>query len=94
VHRLEWKKQARQDLISIIEYIAEDSPDNADKLADEIEDKAKGLLLQPEIYRAGRMRGTREMVARPHYIGICRVKKDLVEILRVKHTAQQWPGSR
>jgi plasmid stabilization system protein ParE len=41
VHRLEWKKLARLDLIKIVEHIAEDNPDAADKLADEIESKAQ-----------------------------------------------------
>ena len=94
LHRLEWKKQARHDLIKIVEYIAEDNPDAADKLADDIEGKAQGLRERPELYRAGRKRGTREMVVHPNYIVIYRVRKESVEILRVKHTAQQWPRTK
>lgn len=91
MHRLEWKKRARLDLIKIVEHIAEDNPDAADKLADDIESKAQGLRERPELYRPGRKRGTREMVTHRHYIVIYRVKKETVEILRVKHAAQQWP---
>ena len=91
MHRLEWKKQARLDLIKIVEHIAEGNPDAADKLADDIESKAEGLREHPELYRAGRKRGTREMVVHPHYIVIYRVRTEAVEVLRVKHTAQRWP---
>ena len=87
------KKQARLDLIKIVEHIAEDNPDAADKLADDIESKAQGLREHPELYRVGRKRGTRELVAHQHYIVIYRVLAAKVEILRVKHTAQQWPPS-
>ncbi len=91
MHRLEWKKQAHADLIKIVVHIAEDGPAAADQLADLILGKAEQLRERPELYRAGRTRGTREMVVHPHYILIYRVRKETVEILRVKHTAQRWP---
>ena len=89
--RLEWKKQARNDLIKIVEHIAEDNPDAAEQLADEIEAKTARLREHPELYRSGRKRGTREMVVRPNYLVIYRVQTEVVEILRVKHAAQQRP---
>ena len=91
MHRLEWKPHARGDLLHIAEHIAQDSPDSADKLVDNIEAKAERLREHPELYRVGRKRGTRELVAHPNYIVIYRLKAKVVEILRVKHTAQQWP---
>ncbi|MFC5474154.1 type II toxin-antitoxin system RelE/ParE family toxin [Paraherbaspirillum soli] len=93
MHRLEWKKQARKDLLKIIEHIAQDSPDSADKLADDIEAKTQQLREHPKLYRVGRKRGTRELVAHQHYIVIYRVLAAKIEVLRVKHTAQQWPIS-
>ena len=94
MHRLEWKKQARKDLLSIVEYIAEDSPDSADKLADDIQTKAEFLHGNPTLYRIGRKPGTRELVAHPNYILIYRISGDVVEILRVKHAAQKWPPGK
>jgi toxin ParE1/3/4 len=91
VHRIEWKKQAYNDLLAIAEYIAQDSPDSADKLVDDIEAKVERLREHPTLYRAGRKRGTRELVAHENYLVIYRVKEETVEILRVKHAAQQWP---
>jgi len=91
VHRLVWKKQARVDLLKIVQHIAQDNPDAAEKLADEIEAKADKLREYPKLFRVGRKRGTRELVAHPHYLVIYRIQGETIEILRVKHTAQQWP---
>lgn len=92
MRRLEWKKKANNDVVKIVTHIAEDSEAAADRLADLILEKAEQLRERPELYRPGRVRGTREMVVHPHYIVIYRVRKETVEILRVKHSAQRWPA--
>lgn len=76
-----------------MDHIAEDNPQAALDLDELFEQKADRLIEQPELYRPGRMRGTREMVVHPNYLVIYRVlkDKDVVEVLRVKHAAQQWP---
>lgn len=74
-----------------MDHIAQDNPQAALDLDELFEEKADRLIEQPELYRAGRKRGTREMVVHPNYIVIYRIKDDAVEILRVKHTAQKWP---
>lgn len=74
-----------------MDYIAQDAPLAALEFDELIELKAEQLVERPQLHRAGRKRGTREMVVHPHYIVIYRVSKDLVEILRVKHSARQWP---
>ena len=89
MHSLVWKKQARNDLLKIVEYIAEDNPDAAEKLADDIEAKAEKLRKHPNLFRVGRMHGTRELVAHENYLVVYRVQGKTVEILRVKHVAQQ-----
>ncbi len=91
MHDLEWKKQARADLLAIVAHIAQDNPDAAEKLADEIEAKAEKLRTHPNLFRVGRKRGTRELVAHENYLVIYQVKGDTVTVLRVKHVAQQWP---
>lgn len=91
MHSLVWKKQARADLLNIVEHIAQDNPDAAEKLAEAIEAKAEKLKSHPALFRVGRKRGTRELVAHENYLVIYRVQGDEVEILRVKHVAQQWP---
>lgn len=88
---LDWKATAIADLLAIIDYIADDNPDAAQSLKDEIEDKAARLPAHPQMYRAGRVDDTREMVVRPNYIVVYAETPDLVTILRVLHAAQQWP---
>ncbi|NHZ42810.1 type II toxin-antitoxin system RelE/ParE family toxin [Massilia aquatica] len=91
MYRLEWKKQAKNDLLEIVEYIAENNEHAAEQFVKLIESKAEKLLGRPQLYRTGRQRGTREMVVHPHYLVVYRIRKEMVEILRVKHTAQRWP---
>lgn len=94
MHAIHWKKQAINDLIKISQQIAKDSPANAEKMIDLIEGKVTPLATHPEIGRNGRKRGTRELVAHESYVVIYRMLAAKVEILRVKHTAQQWPPTK
>lgn len=88
---LEWKATATADLLAIIDYISDDNPDAAQALKDEIEAKTSRLPDNPQLYRVGRVDGTREMVVRPNYIVIYAEDAIAVTILRVLHAAQQWP---
>lgn len=74
-----------------MDHIAQDNPLAALELDELFEQKADQLVEHPDLYRAGRKRGTREMVVHPNYLVIYRVQGDIVEILRVKHAAQKWP---
>lgn len=91
MHVIYWKKQAINDLIKIGQHVAKDSPANAEKMIDLIEGKVTPLTAHPHIGRTGRKRGTHELVAHESYVVIYRVLTKKIEILRVKHTAQQWP---
>ena len=88
---LEWREAARADLLAIVDYISDDNPDAAQRLKDEVEDKASKLPDRPKLYRPGRIAGTREMVVRPNYIVVYAENDRAVVILRVLHAAQQWP---
>lgn len=88
---LEWKATAIADLLAIIDYISDGNPDAAQALKDEIEDKASRLPDHPQMYRVGRIDGTREMVVRPNYIVVYAENAAAITILRVLHAAQQWP---
>lgn len=88
---LEWKAAAIADLLAIIDYISDDNPDAAQALKDEIEAKTSRLPEHPQMYREGRVDGTREMVVRPNYIVVYSESPVAVTILRVLHAAQQWP---
>ena len=43
--------------------------------------------------KPGRVQGTRELVAHRSYILIYAVKADQVQVLRLLHTARQWPSA-
>lgn len=89
---LEWRPQARADLLEIVAYIAEDNPDAAQELTDEIEAKAEKLPDHPKLYKPStRVKGMRELVARSNYIVLYRETPQLVEIVNVLHARRQWP---
>lgn len=90
---LEWLEPARADLLSIIEYIADDNPDAAQRVKDDIEYKVTRLQDFPRMGRPGRVEGTRELVIWINHVVVYDENAISVRILRVLHTAQQWPPS-
>jgi toxin ParE1/3/4 len=86
--RVRWLRIALANLDAEAEYIAEDNPAAVQKIF-----RAVDLLKkEPAMGRAGRVAGTRELVvAETPYIIPYRVRGDAVEILRVFHTAREWP---
>jgi len=91
VRVLDWRETARADLLAIVDYISADNPDAAQRLLDEIVERAGVLPEYPKLYRAGRVAGTREMVVRSNYVVIYVEDDEAVTILRVLHVSQQWP---
>ena len=91
MNRLAWRPMALVDRDGIMVYVAQDNPTAAIDLDLELEARAENARLRPKLYKAGRVRGTREIVVRPNYVMVYRVIGDVVEILRVLHAAQQWP---
>lgn len=96
-YRIVWRPVAEADLDNIVDYIAEDSPIRAGQFGQELRDKIKLLAQYPELGRAGRPglpAFLRELVVHRNYIIFYRVRDEssTIEILRVKHTAQQMPG--
>jgi addiction module RelE/StbE family toxin len=91
MHVVRWKRPAAKDLGRIGKHIAADSTVNANKLLRRIQAKAEQLAVYPEMGRPGQVPGTRELVVHRNYFIVYRTTDSAVEILRVKHTAQQWP---
>jgi addiction module RelE/StbE family toxin len=91
--KLTWSPLAIADREDIFFYIAADNPAAAVALDQRIQEKAALLIDYPRAGRVGRVEGTRELVAHRHYILIYDVQddRDRVRILRVLHTARQWP---
>jgi len=96
LYRIEWRPMAREDLRAIVRYIGKDSPTRAKSFGQKLRDKTKSLAQHPELGRKGRPglpEWLRELVVYPNYIAFYRVLAEArtVEILRVKHAAQQTP---
>ena len=92
--KVRWRPAAEVDRDRIIDYIAQDDPLAAIDLGDAIDRRVAELPKQPRLYRVGRVKGTREMVVHPNYIVVYRIVRSEIEILRVLHSARQWPPGR
>jgi toxin ParE1/3/4 len=92
--KLLWHPLALDDRRQIIDFIAQDSPLAAADLDDLFEEKTAALPQHPRLYKAGRVKGTREMVMHPNYVAVYKEERAAVTILRILHTARQWPWQR
>ena len=90
--QLHWSPAAAEDLFRIIEYIRQENPAAAQRIAKTIYDSAGSLKSFPSKGRTGRVEGTRELPLPPlPFVLVYRVLKDFVEIANVVHGAQKWP---
>lgn len=93
---IEWRPLARDDLNAIVAYISWDNATRARNFGEDLHSKIESLALQPKLGRQGRpglQEWLRELVVHPNYIVFYRVLDEdrTIEILRVKHAAQQIP---
>ncbi|UOB55675.1 type II toxin-antitoxin system RelE/ParE family toxin [Burkholderia pyrrocinia] len=90
---LHWHPKAREDRAAIMDYIGRDDPLAALELDERLEERAAALPACAELYRQGRVAGTRELVVAPNYVLVYRIRPadNIVEILRVLHARRQWP---
>lgn len=96
VYRIEWRPMAQEDLRAIVRYIGKDNPTRAKSFGKELRDRTMPLAQHPELGHTGRPGlpdWLRELVVHPNYIVFYRVLAEArtVQILRVKHAAQQLP---
>jgi len=89
-----WTPEAKQDRNEIYDYIEADNPAAA-LMLDELFSKNAGHLLEhPGLGRAGRVKGSRELVVHANYVLIYDLVDDWVRVLRVLHAARQWPPAK
>ncbi|MDZ7905992.1 MAG: type II toxin-antitoxin system RelE/ParE family toxin [Cypionkella sp.] len=80
---------AARDLAAIIDYIAADNPDAAQRVFSSIVKSAETLPQFPNLGRTGRHTGTRELsVAGLPYVIVYQVGADVVTIVAIFHTAR------
>ena len=95
--KLVWLRRAITDWDAQLDYIAQDSIKAAIEQGDRIAHQVGQLVEHPEMGRAGRKQGTRELViSRTPFIVVYRVKPKAkrIELLRLLHGSQQWPLSK
>ncbi len=92
--RLVWTPEALQDRIDIWDHIATDNPHAAARMDELFSASASRLVEHPKLGRAGKISGTRELVAHEHYLLVYEISNDTVWILTLIHTARLWPPPR
>ena len=88
---LRWTVGAVSDLTRIFDYIADENPDAAQALLQDIRDRVQQLADQPRSGRIGRVAGTRELVVKSNYIVVYIEDTAFVDLIRVLHAAWRWP---
>ena len=87
-----WLEDAVYDLRELRHYIAKDNAIAANQVAKKILEAIELLSEQAEMGRAGRVSHTRELIiSDTPYIIPYRIKNNFIEILRVYHSAMEWP---
>jgi toxin ParE1/3/4 len=90
-----WSDESIADLGELWEYIAFDNETAADRVVARIESRIESLLRFPLLGRKGREPGTRELVITgTPYLVIYVIGDRNVQIVRVIHSARQWPPKR
>ena len=92
--KIVWRPMAEADRENIFDYIALDNPQAALDLDAAFKTKVEIAARNPQLYKVGRMRGTREIVVRPNYLMVFDIddENDTLVVLRVLHAAQQCPS--
>ena len=86
-----WAEEATTDLVEIIDFIEQRNATASQNLHTAIVQSAENLPLMPFLFRPGRVAGTREHVVHPNYIVVYQVGDDVIDVLRVLHSRQQYP---
>jgi toxin ParE1/3/4 len=86
---IRWTPEASSNLEHISLHIAEDNPEAALNTVRTIFERIENLVVFPRRGRIGREEGTRELVILPlPYIVVYRVTDSTIEILQIRHGAQ------
>jgi toxin ParE1/3/4 len=90
--KIVWSRRAIRHLVSVRDYIAQDSPKSAGVVAQRILDLVDQRAVHPNLGKPGRISGTRELVVpRTPYIIPYRIRGERVEVIAVFHGRQRWP---
>ena len=86
-----WSPRARSDFVQALDYIHRRSPQGAATIRSLTLASVERAAAFPEIYRAGRVEGTREAVVHANYLYVYAIRSDHIQILRFLHARRQYP---
>ncbi|MDA8182736.1 MAG: type II toxin-antitoxin system RelE/ParE family toxin [Acidithiobacillus sp.] len=90
-----WTPRASAEYLSAVRYIAEERPAIAIEQGELVRQATGRLADYPQMGRAGRRRGTRELVVPgTPFIVVYRIQEQdahQIQVIRFLHGAQQWP---
>ena len=86
-----WSDEATTDLVEILDFIEQRNASAAQNIHAAILQSAENFPLMPYLFRPGRVAGTRGHVVHPNYIVVYQVGSDVIDILRILHSRQQYP---
>ena len=90
--QVRWTAYASDDFTGIVEHIREDNPAAAQRVARTIYRAVADLRTFPRRGRIGLAPNTRELIFPPWpYIAVYEIVEDQVNVLRIRHAAQDWP---
>jgi toxin ParE1/3/4 len=92
--KIEWTRRATRHLRAAYDYWSrERSPEAAQAMLRRIFSEVELLTSNPELGRAGRTPGTRELVLAPMpFVLAYRIHKNKIDVLAVLHGSRKWPG--
>ncbi|WP_417319534.1 type II toxin-antitoxin system RelE/ParE family toxin [Emcibacter sp.] len=86
-------RTGKKSLSAQLSYIHTRNPTAARRMAATIALNLQQLSAFPKSGRLGRVKGTRELIIpRTPFIAVYRIKGRRVEVLRILHDRQNWPG--
>ena len=87
-----WSPEAATDFAGIVDYIRQQNPSAADRVARAIFESVTSLESFADRGRTGRVKGSRELILPSlPFVVVYRVERHVVEIVRVLHGSQRWP---
>jgi addiction module RelE/StbE family toxin len=92
--KLVFTRQAIRQLNTIIDYIAQESPQGARRVRDRLHAITSLLVEQPRMGQPTDLEGVRRILVSPYpYLIFYRVTEDAVIIMRIRHAARNPSGA-
>ena len=88
---LVWLEQSQRDMRAIFRHISQDNPNAATKLINLIQEQAIMLCHFPQMGKQTSLTRVRALVVHVNYTIYYRESAQNLQIVRIKHNAQQWP---